>query len=150
MSLLTAFLSGTLFGLGLIVAGMTDPLKVLAFLDVTGRWDPSLALVLVGAIGTAAVGFAYADRRRRTFLGEELELPTRRKIDAPLIVGSTFFGIGWGLAGYCPGPGVVGLWTGSLPATVFVIGLLFGIEAHAWYEQATGKGDGEEAVEADG
>lgn len=149
MKLFTAFLSGTLFGLGLIVAGMTDPLKVLAFLDVSGDWDPSLALVMIGAIGTAAVGFAYAGKRRRTLLGEELQLPTRREIDAPLIVGSTLFGIGWGLAGYCPGPGVVGLWAASLPATVFVIALLFGIEAHAWYDQAAGKDDGEKAV-ADG
>jgi uncharacterized membrane protein YedE/YeeE len=125
MKLLTAFISGTLFGLGLILAGMTDPLKVLAFLDVTGRWDPSLALVMVGAIGSAAMGFAYAGKRRHTFLGDKLQLPERRDINTPLIVGSTLFGIGWGLAGYCPGPGVVGLWAASLPAAVFVIALFF-------------------------
>ena len=96
MKLLTAFISGTLFGLGLILAGMTDPLKVLAFLDVTGRWDPSLALVMVGAIGSAAMGFAYAGKRRHTLLGDKLQLPERRDINTPLIVGSTLFGIGWG------------------------------------------------------
>lgn len=146
MNLLTAFISGTLFGLGLILAGMTDPLKVLAFLDVTGRWDPSLALVMVGAIGSAAVGFAYAGKRRRTLLGDELQLPTRREINAPLIVGSTLFGIGWGLAGYCPGPGVVGLWAGSLPAAVFVIAMSFGIETHAWYDQTRSPSEADEAA----
>ncbi len=146
MKLLTAFISGTLFGLGLILAGMTDPLKVLAFLDVTGRWDPSLALVMIGAIGCAAVGFAYAGKRRRTLPDDDLQLSTRREINAPLIVGSTLFGIGWGLAGYCPGPGVVGLWAGSLPAAVFVIALFFGLEAHAWYDQERGQGDADEAV----
>ncbi|MBK7955558.1 MAG: hypothetical protein IPK02_17290 [Candidatus Accumulibacter sp.] len=146
MKLLTAFISGTLFGLGLILAGMTDPLKVLAFLDVTGRWDPSLALVMIGAIGCAAVGFAYAGKRRRTLPDDDLQLSTRREINAPLIVGSTLFGIGWGLAGYCPGPGVVGLWAGSLPAAVFVIALFFGLEAHAWYDQERRQDDADEAV----
>jgi uncharacterized membrane protein YedE/YeeE len=136
MTSLTAFIGGTLFGLGLIVAGMNDPLKVLAFLDLAGRWDPSLALVMLGAISTAAAGFAYAARRRCTLLGEALQLPDRRQVDAPLLVGSLLFGVGWGLAGYCPGPGIVGLWAGSLPAAVFVIAMLFGIEAHAWYDQS--------------
>jgi uncharacterized membrane protein YedE/YeeE len=136
MTCFTAFFSGTLFGLGLIVAGMNDPLKVLAFLDVSGRWDPSLALVMLGAISTAAAGFAFATRRRRTLLGVALQLPDRRQVDAPLLVGSVLFGVGWGLSGYCPGPGIVGLWAGSLPAAVFFIAMLFGIEAHAWYEQS--------------
>ncbi len=146
MKLLTAFISGTLFGLGLILAGMTDPLKVLAFLDVAGRWDPSLAVVMIGAIGSAAVGFAYAGKRRSTLLGDGLQLPIRREISSPLIVGSTLFGVGWGLAGYCPGPGVVALWAGSLPAAAFVIALFFGIEAYAWYDQERGQSDTDEVV----
>lgn len=107
MTCLTAFFGGTLFGLGLIVAGMNDPLKVLAFLDVAGRWDPSLSLVMLGAISTAAAGFAFAARRRCTLLGEALQLPDRRQVDAPLLAGSVLFGVGWGLAGYCPGPAIV-------------------------------------------
>ena len=146
MKFLMAFISGILFGLGLVLAGMTDPLKVLAFLDVAGRWDPSLALVMIGAIGSAVVGFAYAGKRRHTLLGDELQLPSRREINAPLIVGSTLFGVGWGLAGYCPGPGVVGLSAGSLPAAVFVIALFFGIEAHAWYDQARSPSEADEAA----
>lgn len=146
MKLFTALVSGTLFGLGLILAGMNDPLKVLAFLDVAGPWDPSLALVMVGAIGTAALAFVWAGKRQRTLLGESLQLPKRREIDAPLIVGSALFGVGWGLAGYCPGPGVLGMWAGSQPAAVFVIAMIFGIEAYAWYEQASGRSDVDETV----
>ena len=99
-----ALLSGAIFGLGLIVAGMANPAKVLAFLDVTGHWDPSLALVMVGAIAVAAPAFFWVRRRPRTLLGETVQLPSSRRIDRRLLAGSTLFGIGWGMAGICPGP----------------------------------------------
>lgn len=146
MACIVAFVSGTLFGLGLIIAGMTDPLKVLAFLDVAGAWDPSLALVMVGAIGTAAIGFAWAGRRSLTLLGEPLRLPDRRTIDAPLLVGSAIFGVGWGLSGFCPGPALVGLGANYPPAATFVIAMVFGCEAHAWYTEARSRSGIREAV----
>lgn len=139
MKLLTAFASGLIFGLGLILSRMSDPLKVLAFLDVAGKWDPSLAFVMVGAIATAALGFVVAARRRVTWLGEPLALPPRRGIDGPLLVGSVLFGVGWGLSGFCPGPGLVGLGAAYLPACAFVIAMFFGMEAHAWYDEVRNK-----------
>ncbi len=137
MKLLTAFASGSLFSAGLILSGMTDPHKVLAFLDLAGAWDPSLALVMAGAIATSAVGFALAGRRRRTLFGDRLVLPATQAINAPLLIGSAVFGIGWGLAGFCPGPALVGIAAGYLPATAFGIAMVFGIEAHAWYTSGT-------------
>lgn len=101
---LLALLSGVIFGLGLIIAGMANPAKVLAFLDITGQWDPSLALVMVGAIAVAAPAFMWARRRERSLLGEPLQIPAARRVDRRLLVGSALFGIGWGIAGICPGP----------------------------------------------
>lgn len=101
---LLALLSGVIFGLGLIIAGMANPAKVLAFLDITGRWDPSLALVMVGAIAVAAPAFMWARRRERRVLGEPLQIPAAGRVDRRLLVGSALFGIGWGMAGICPGP----------------------------------------------
>lgn len=103
---LLALLSGVIFGLGLIIAGMANPAKVLAFLDITGQWDPSLALVMVGAIAVAAPAFMWARRRERSLLGEPLQIPAARRVDRRLLVGSALFGIGWGIAGICP-PGLV-------------------------------------------
>lgn len=106
---LLALLSGVIFGLGLIIAGMANPAKVLAFLDITGQWDPSLALVMVGAIAVAAPAFMWARRRERSLLGEPLQIPAARRVDRRLLVGSALFGIGWGIAGICPArPGVGG------------------------------------------
>lgn len=123
-----ALVSGLVFGVGLVVAGMTDPTKVRGFLDVTGAWDPSLALVMVSAIGVASLGFAWAARRGRTWSGERIELPsTRSPIDASLIAGATIFGIGWGLAGICPGPAIVSVGALRGPALVFTIAMLAGI-----------------------
>lgn len=123
-----ALVSGLVFGIGLVVAGMTDPTKVRGFLDVTGAWDPSLALVMVSAIGVASLGFAWAARRSRTWLGEPMELPsTRKPIDAGLLAGATLFGIGWGLAGICPGPAIVSIGALRGPAVVFTIAMLAGI-----------------------
>ncbi|MBH3266098.1 YeeE/YedE family protein [Serratia ureilytica] len=101
---LLALLSGVIFGLGLIVAGMANPAKVLAFLDVTGAWDPSLALVMAGAIAVAAPAFLWARRRERSLLGETLQIPAAGRLDRRLLAGSALFGIGWGIAGICPGP----------------------------------------------
>jgi uncharacterized protein len=127
MGFLSAFLSGLVFGLGLLVSGMSDPGKVIGFLDVAGSWDPSLAFVMAGAILVAFFAFALARRRARTFFGEALHLPQRSDIDARLLGGSVVFGIGWGLAGFCPGPAIVAFGAGFDKATVFVIAMLAGM-----------------------
>mgnify|MGYP001560527611 FL=1 len=124
---ITALLAGLIFGLGLILAGMADPAKVLAFLDITGAWDPSLALVMGGAIAVGSVAFAVAGRRNRSYLGLPMHLPTARAIDKRLVLGSLAFGIGWGLAGICPGPALVLLGTGSSKGIVFVAAMLLGM-----------------------
>lgn len=136
MPLLTATVSGLVFGIGLLLSGMADPLKVMAFLDLAGSWDPSLALVMVGAILTSSVGFFVARRRQRTWFEEPLRLPEGSNISRPLLVGSALFGIGWGLAGFCPGPALVGLGASYLPAGVFFIAMMVGMEGHAWYAEA--------------
>lgn len=122
-----ALLSGAIFGLGLIVAGMANPAKVLAFLDVTGHWDPSLALVMVGAIAVAAPAFFWVRRRPRTLLGETVQLPSSRRIDRRLLAGSALFGIGWGMAGICPGPARVLAGAGSSAGWQFVAAMLAGM-----------------------
>ena len=127
MNALAAFAAGLVFGIGLIVSGMTDPGKVIGFLDVAGRWDPSLAFVMGGAILVGYFSFAAAGKRGRTFLGGAMQLPTRRDIDARLVAGSTVFGIGWGLAGFCPGPALVALGAGIDQAALFVAAMLAGM-----------------------
>jgi uncharacterized protein len=121
------FLLGLLFGLGLILAGMTDPAKVLAFLDLAGAWDPSLALVMGGGIAVGVGAFAIAKRRPRALLGGPFVLPTATAIDRRLLVGSALFGVGWGLAGFCPGPAVVSLGLGDTKVLVFVAAMLAGM-----------------------
>jgi uncharacterized membrane protein YedE/YeeE len=130
MGYLFAGLSGLVFGLGLIVAGMTDPLKVKAFLDLAGAWDPSLALVMGGAIALGAVAFARAARRSRSWTGTAMEIPTLRTIDPKLVIGGMLFGTGWGIAGFCPGPAVVALGGGMGAAGVFVAAMLAGMVVH--------------------
>lgn len=125
-SWLTAFLAGLLFGTGLIVSGMSQPAKVLAFLDVTGRWDPSLAFVMAGAIAMAYPAFTWAGRRRRTLGGHPVVLSAGKDIDGRLVVGSLVFGVGWGLSGLCPGPALVSAGFGSLPGVAFVIMMILG------------------------
>ena len=127
MTVFTSLLSGLVFGLGLIVAGMANPAKVLAFLDLAGAWDPSLAFVMGGAIGVGFVAFLVARQRTVTFLGEEMKLPTARHIDRRLVFGSVAFGIGWGIAGFCPGPALVALGMGEGKALVFVASMLAGM-----------------------
>lgn len=124
--LVIAAVSGLLFGLGLAVSGMTDPDKVLNFLDVAGRWDPSLALVMGAALAIGLPGFAWVDRRGRSFTGTPLPDAPSPRIDTRLIWGSALFGIGWGIAGYCPGPALANLSHGTGEAIVFVAALLAG------------------------
>lgn len=121
-----ALVAGALFGLGLAVSGMTDPDKVLNFLDVGGRWDPSLALVMAGALAVATPGYAWVRRRGRATCGDALQLPTNTRVDARLLLGSVLFGIGWGIAGYCPGPALANLTHATSEALVFVAALLAG------------------------
>ena len=127
MRVVSAFAAGLVFGVGLILSGMTDPAKVIGFLDVAGTWDPSLAFVMGGAILVGFFAFAFARKRAATFLGHALHLPERRDIDARLVGGSVVFGIGWGLAGFCPGPAIVAFGGGFDKATVFLIAMLAGM-----------------------
>ena len=124
---ITALIAGLVFGLGLIVSGMSDPSKVLGFLDLAGAWDPSLAFVMAGAIAVGTIAFALAAKRRETLLGDVMRLPTARDIDARLVLGGLMFGVGWGLAGYCPGPALAGLFVGGLKPLVFVVAMLAGV-----------------------
>ncbi len=127
LSLLSALVVGLVFGMGLLVSGMANPDKVLGFLDLAGQWDPSLAFVMVGAIATAFVAFRMAAQRERTFLGDPLRLPGRDDIDGRLLLGALGFGVGWGMAGFCPGPALVALGAGELKAVVFVAAMLAGM-----------------------
>jgi uncharacterized membrane protein YedE/YeeE len=131
------FAAGLLFGLGLILAGMTDPGKVQGFLDLAGAWDPSLAFVMGGAVLVSFFAFALARRRTRNFLGGAMQVPTRRDIDAPLVIGSLVFGIGWGLVGFCPGPALVALGAGHWQALLFVVAMLAGMALHDLAAQRT-------------
>ena len=121
------FIAGLLFGLGLILSGMANPGKVLGFLDLAGRWDPSLALVMAGAIAVSAPAFALAKRRTSTFLDMPLPPSPSRKINVRLVLGSLVFGVGWGLAGFCPGPALVVLGTGNPKAVAFVAAMIVGM-----------------------
>jgi len=127
MTILIAALAGLVFGLGLLLSGMADPQKVLGFLDLAGAWDPSLALVMGGAIALGLPGFAWARRRSRSLLGEPMHLPARQAVDEPLLIGSALFGIGWGLAGYCPGPALVSTAAGLGSAAIFSAAMLAGM-----------------------
>ena len=129
MASIFAFVAGFVFGLGLIVAGMVNPAKILGFLDLAGKWDPSLALVMAGAIAVGLVAFALARRRTVSALGLPMQLPSASTLDAPLVGGSLVFGIGWGLAGFCPGPAIVALGAGYAKAAVFVVAMLLGMGA---------------------
>jgi uncharacterized protein len=126
MNAITSFLAGLVFGLGLILSGMANPAKVLGFLDL-GHWDPSLALVMVGAIAVGTPAFRVASRRAVSFLGASMRLPSARDIDRRLVFGSVLFGIGWGVAGFCPGPALVALGMGEAKALVFVSAMMAGM-----------------------
>jgi len=132
--LLVALLTGLVFGAGLVISGMTQPVKVLGFLDVTRRFDASLMLVMVGAIGVHFLGHRWAKRRSAPLFDERFQVPTRRDIDTRLIVGALLFGAGWGLGGYCPGPAIVSLPGGGLSALTFVSAMVVGMFATAKLE----------------
>lgn len=140
MMILTSLLLGLVFGVGLIVSGMTNPAKVIGFLDLAGAWDPSLALVMGGAIAVGLIGFALAGRRASSLLGAPMHLPAARHIDRRLVLGSIAFGIGWGMAGFCPGPALVSLGTGNLKAVVFVLAMLSGMGIYEFLQRVSGAG----------
>ena len=127
MRLLTPFIVGLVFGIGLILSGMTDPAKVQGFLDLAGDWDPSLAFVMGGAILVGALGFRFARGRERALLGEAMRLPTARTIDRRLVLGGLTFGIGWGLAGFCPGPALASLASGRSEPLIFAGAMVAGM-----------------------
>lgn len=139
MKILSALLAGLLFGFGLILSGMVNPAKVLAFLDVTGAWDPSLALVMAGAVTAAAPVFFFARKLPRSLTGQPMRLPAAARIDRRLIAGSALFGVGWGVAGFCPGPALVGAGAGEFKALIFVLAMLAGMGLFRLREQRSGK-----------
>lgn len=128
--ILSALLSGVLFGTGLALSGMMNPAKVLNFLDLAGTWDPSLALVMGGALAVAVPAFRIARRRRHPLFAPAFELPSRTDLDGPLIAGAALFGLGWGLVGLCPGPAVAVIATGLPEALIFVVAMLAGMAVH--------------------
>lgn len=141
MSGLSAFAIGLLFGGGLLLSGMANPANVLAFLDVSGVWNPSLAFVMGGAIGVAAPVFAWARRRPRTLGGATIDLPARGPVTRQLVLGSVLFGIGWGLVGLCPGPALVLLGQGGgalAQAALFMATLGIGLRLAFWWGRRTG------------
>jgi len=127
LPIFTAGFLGLLFGIGLVTSHMTDPDRIADFLDVAGDWDPTLLFVMVGAVAVAAPAFVIARQRDRALLGEVLSLPDRRRIDKPLVLGAAIFGVGWGLAGICPGPGITLLGTLDKGALVFVPSVIAGM-----------------------
>lgn len=131
MSLFVQFLIGLLFGSGLVIAGMSDPAKVLNFLDLaailSGGWDPSLAFVMGGGVIVAFIGYNYVLKQKRPIFDTSFHLPKAKDVDLPIVIGPAIFGIGWGLAGFCPGPAFTALGTGSISAIIFVIAMLAGM-----------------------
>jgi len=135
MKLFTAFISGLIFGIGLIVSGMSDPSRVIGFLDLAGSWNPSLAFVMGGAIPVTFVAFRWLESRGKTVLNEELHLPGKSHINTELILGSLLFGAGWAISGFCPGPAIVAVGAGYTKAIVFTIAMLVGMMIHDYAHQ---------------
>ena len=132
-----ALLSGIVFGFGIILSGMVNPAIVLAFLDITGSWDSSLLWVMGGAVAVGFIAFALAKKRTNSYLGLLMQIPAVTKIDSRLLLGSLVFGVGWGVAGICPGPAVVLAGTGSIDALVFLVAMLLGMGI---YQNLQGRG----------
>ena len=130
-----SMLAGLIFGLGLIVSGMANPEKVLGFLDIAGLWDPSLAFVMAGAIIVGLIAFAVARKRTLSFLGFNMKLPTNNHVEKRVVIGSMMFGVGWGLAGFCPGPALVALGAGEMKAVVFVVSMVAGMLLFEFFER---------------
>ena len=140
-ALLSAFGSGLLFGLGLWVSGMANPAKVLGFLDVAGRWDPSLAFVMGGAVGVTAIAFPLVLRRGRPLLEGGFRLAELRHVDARLVAGSAIFGLGWGIGGFCPGPALTALASLAAETAAFVAAMIAGGLLHGFLARASGLPD---------
>ena len=132
MRIVSSLIAGLLFGIGLIISGMTNPSKVLGFLDLAGLWDPSLALVMAGAIALGAVAFQVARKRSTSLLGDPMRLPGATKVDRRLLVGALTFGVGWGLCGVCPGPAIAGLGTGNWDLLWALGGIALGALVQGW------------------
>jgi uncharacterized membrane protein YedE/YeeE len=135
---LFALLAGTLFGLGLAVSGMANPAKVLAFLDVAGSWDPTLACVMIGALAVTMPAFRYVLNRTQPWFADAFTMPTRNDLDPRLMIGAVLFGIGWGLAALCPGPALTDLITGRVEIVGFVAAMLAGMLLFDWVDAAVG------------
>ncbi len=135
MLAINAFFVGLIFGLGLIVSGMTNPAKVIGFLDLAGAWDPTLAFVMGGAVLVGSGGFAIAKKRQRSLLGAPMQLPAAAKLDKRLLAGSLAFGVGWGISGFCPGPAIVSAAAGQPKAWVFVAAMAVGMALYGMIEQ---------------
>lgn len=133
MKNITSFIAGLIFGIGLLLSGMSNPVKVESFLDLFGVWDPSLIFVILGAIGIGSIGFFLAKKRTYSLLGETMQIPTSKKIDAPLVIGSLIFGVGWGLAGICPGPALVTMGAGIPQAFIFGIAMFSGMAFYQYF-----------------
>jgi uncharacterized protein len=131
-SILSAFISAVIFGIGLAISGMIDPTKVQGFLDIAGRWNPSLAFVMGGALGVTAIGYAVLRKRGVGFFNTPLQWSTRNTVDAKLIGGAALFGVGWGLAGYCPGPALGAIALGSADAVLFVVAMALAMAVTRW------------------
>jgi len=127
LQLFSSFITGLLFGVGLILSGMTDPAKVIGFLDISGKWNPSLAFVMVGAISVSYFAFRASQKQSITIIGQPVTFPIKKEIDLSLIAGSITFGIGWGLAGYCPGPALASIATGDEKPILFFVAMLIGM-----------------------
>lgn len=153
MRAIVSFLCGLVFGCGLLISGMTEPPKVLGFLDVLGAWDPTLGFVMAGALAVTATGYAFARRQFAPVFGVRFEWPPQTGIDRPLVVGSILFGIGWGLVGLCPGPAIENLATLSPEVIVFVLAMGAGMALHGWWQARTptaGGADAATAIASDG
>ncbi len=135
MKNIITFISGLVFGLGLIISGMTNPAKVIGFLDITGNWDASLAFVMLGAITVGFFAFSHVEAKKITLFHEQIQLPEKVKITKRLIIGSMLFGAGWALAGFCPGPAIVALGAGYKKALIFVIAMLVGMLVHDYFDE---------------
>lgn len=127
---ISAGIAGLIFGLGLMLSGMADPRKVIGFLDIAGHWDPSLMMVMLGAISVSFFAFRHAKKLTHSYIGEEIQLPLSKQIDKPLVLGAITFGIGWGLVGLCPGPALAVLSFGGYKVVLFVLAMLVGMELH--------------------
>lgn len=140
---LVALISGVLFGLGLGLSQMIDRQRVLGFLDVTGVWDPTLLFVLGGAVGVTVTAFRFVLRLPHPFYGDKFYLPAKKDIDTPLVVGAAIFGVGWGIAGYCPGPGITALVLGIWNPVLFVVAMIAGSLTYRWYSTRSEHRQGE-------